>query len=248
MEAFETALMLTKEYENSEGYRIQRLLENLSRRNEIVERNYDRLSEIIEDIETHEDFPPFDVARDISTEFDRRLSNYVGSVKNREYQTRETICPRLDEMCRPEPMVSEVYSSKIAEFDVEGIGHFFTGLRGYIVHEAILHPIFYADETGTPTFAFDKQKILESDYWSQEGKGYADTWDDVIPITKLVQEFHESLKELYDWLTKYVNDRFEDRHEVQVEKEEQAKAAQEEFFEVAGIEMMTIQWESSDET
>jgi hypothetical protein len=65
---------------------------------------------------------------------------------------------------------------------------------------------------------------------------------------KLVGEYHESLTRLYQWLAQYVNDRFKERYEESVEQGKKASEAQDEFFDEVGIEMMTIRWETSDES
>lgn len=243
--AFQKALNLTKEYENSDGYRIQKHFQALSRSHRVVDENYDYLIRLLEEVEEGDtQLPDRETTQAKASEFLRCLSNYVGSVKNREYQTTEVILPRLDEVCDKEPSVSEKYKEHVTESGVELHGYFFSCLRNHIVHEGLPRLITYiGSEAEAPTFALDKQEILESDHWTQEAKGYADAFEESIVLTDALQDYQESLERLYQWLVEYVNERFEDRHQVQMEKGKHAKAAQDAFFDQVGLDMMVIEWE-----
>ncbi|QRV15458.1 hypothetical protein JMJ58_00720 [Haloterrigena salifodinae] len=243
-DALEEAIEKTIEYENCDASIIQQHFETLSTHHEIVDRNYEELTE---SIDTDEDLY-WDEAGEKLYDFIQRLSNYVGSTVNRGNYTTGVLLSRLDEMCDSDPLISEVYDEKVAELDVSLHGPFFSGLRNYLVHENIPSVILYSNtEIDGHTMALDKEEILESDHWSPRAKGYADTWEDSIILNEAFEDYQQSLDRLYDWLIKYAAERFEEKHERQLEKESHAKEAQEKFFEVADIETRTIKWLSSHE-
>lgn len=245
--AFRNALSLTKEYEDSDGHKIQDHFLSLSKNHSIVEGNYSELSEVIQRFSKERVvFPPRDTAQEEVQEFLRCLSNYVGSIKNRENQTRDIIIPELDEMCNSNPLISDQYKRKVSELGTDIHGYFFTGLRNHIVHEGLPQLIISMDVEESPRFGLKKEEILTSPHWSQEGKGYADAWEEEIFLDESINDFQNSLGDLYDWFAEYVSTRFKHKYEDQVEKAKRAKEAQERFFDLTGIEMMTIEWVDSD--
>lgn len=95
-EAFERALNLTKQVEQTAAFRIADLFSHLSRSTDIVDLNYKSLIDVFDSARDFSDYT-WEELGELNTEFLTGFSNYVISVKSRENHTRDVIFPEIEE-------------------------------------------------------------------------------------------------------------------------------------------------------
>lgn len=245
---FERAMDATKQAEASAAYRIEQLSLRIHLVSEIVERNYIDLIDVIEEYDIDEDFSR-DTTADWAVEFTRHLIAYLGSVKNREYQTQSDFLPELDRMCTERPFVSENYQKQIKHYDVDLHGSFFSSLRNMIVHDGVPETVLHHDmDSDQMLVGLNKDTLLRNDNFTAKAKGYADSYDDFINMSEAIETYHSSVDKLYTWLFTVPFRRLEDRYSESVSEFSRAEEYQQDFFDESGHEFTELRWLTSDES
>lgn len=212
-----------------------------------MERNYIDLIDIIEGYDIDEDFRR-DTTAEWAVELTRHLIAYLGSVKNREYQTRSDFLPELDRMCTERPLVSENYQKQIKHYDVDLHGSFFSSLRNMIVYDGVPETVLHHDmDADQMLVGLNKDTLLRNDHFTAEAKGYVDAYDGFINMSETIETYHSSVDKLYTWLFTTPFRRLEDRHSESISEFSRAEEYQQDFFDESGHEFTELRWLTSDE-
>jgi len=244
---FKRAMDATKQAEESAAYRMEQLSLRIHLVSEIVERNYINIIDTIEEYDIDEDFNR-DTTADWAIEFTRHLVAYLGSVKNREYQTRSDFLPELDRMCTERPLISENYQKQIKHCNVDLHGSFFSSLRNMIVHDGVPETVLHHDmDADQMLVGLNKDTLLQNNHFTVEAKGYVDAYDDFVDMSEAIENYHNSTDKLYRWLFNAPFRRLEDRYSKSISEFSRAEEYQQDFFDESGHEFTTLRWLASDE-
>ncbi|MXV62800.1 hypothetical protein GS429_12130 [Natronorubrum sp. JWXQ-INN-674] len=240
-EAFERALNITKQVEQTAAYRIADLFSHLSRSTDIVDLNYESLIDVFDRARDLSDYT-WEELGELNIEFLTTFSNYVISVKSRENHTRDIILPEIEEY-HVLSSIEEEYEKKIAELGLDIHGYFFTSLRNYFVHEGIPETMMVLGDDDEPdSFSIPKEIIIESSTFSTRAKGYVNSWEETVDLEEAVKAYHEAADELYSWFFEYTEALYKDEYRVAELLDEEARLYQEIFFNRCEVSFTKIQW------
>lgn len=159
-------------------------------------------------------------------EFTRKLHNYLAmclSLRDHTYRLKEKL-DRDD--------LDDKYSAMMDELDLIAPASFIIDLRNYMQHRRIpvvtgrtgTHVVSSGSTERTAKILFDKTELLESDNWNDASQKVLSDLDEEFQIRSVIESYHTTLTEFYEWLSKYITelyvDEIEERDELLIEMAE----------------------------
>lgn len=245
-EAYEAAVTATEEWMNCRGYQLKLHLTTISHSVDLLNGNSQELIGLLDDFKQESPEIYWDEIQEFGTEFPRYLFNFVSAAKSMENHV-EKVLSDIDNMCGERPLPSKEYDKKISEFNVDVHGAFFTSLRNIQVHKNMIEYYSIHWDEKEYRYAIPTKEILNDDEWSAAAKGYAESCGEHVFMQNVIESYDQSLENLYNWLIDYLEDEFVNWLEKEDELAETARKLQDEFFDVCGIELMSVKWPTTDD-
>lgn len=217
------------------GHQYHSLLNDLSRSKQMLDDNYTDLMNAFDHFENNPGTWMADDEEQVQRalmDFTRKLHNYLAmclSLRDHTYRVK-------DKLDRDD--LDEQYSARMDELDLVAPASFMIKLRNYMQHQRIpvvtgqtsTHVVSGGPTERTAKILFDKTELLEWDRWDAASHKVLDDLDEEFQIRSVIENYHATLTEFYDWLAGYITelyaDEIEERDELIIEMAEK----QEELF------------------
>lgn len=104
------------------------------------------------------------------------------------------------------------------ELDLVAPASFMIKLRNYLQHRRIpvvtgrtsTHVVSGGPTERTAKILFDKTELLEWDSWDTHSQEMLDELGDEFQIRSVIENYHTTLTEFYDWLSEYISELYAD--------------------------------------